>query len=154
MAHSDDVMTTSYGSDLGEQMGDGEGALMVADMPCAVLDMSSKRLVEANPAFADLIRLDVTEVHRFDNVPIQAGPVQSFPAAVQPAAGPPLNLPPGPYLPPPQLQSLGSPDDYRLGVAAALSFAVTYLVTQRRKSSCTSAAPVNEPIRSRPITFK
>ncbi|MEA2589865.1 MAG: hypothetical protein QOH66_2792 [Actinomycetota bacterium] len=66
VTHADDFMTTRYESVLGEQAADAEGSLLAADMPCAVLDMPSKRLVEANPAFADLIHLDVTEVNGLD----------------------------------------------------------------------------------------
>ena len=66
MTHTDEVMTTGYGSEFGVQVADAEGALLAADMPCAVLDMPTKRLVEANPAFADLIHLDVTEVKGLD----------------------------------------------------------------------------------------
>ena len=66
MAHTDEVMTTSNGSALRELAADTNGALLPAGMPCAVLDMPSKRLVEANHAFAALIRLDVTEVKGLD----------------------------------------------------------------------------------------
>jgi PAS domain S-box-containing protein len=66
VAQIDDVMMTSYGSMPGEPAADTEGAFLAAGIPCAVLDMPSMRLVEANHAFAALIRLDVTEVKGLD----------------------------------------------------------------------------------------
>ena len=66
MTHPDDVATTGYGSAPGPQVAFAEGELLAAGLPFAVLDIANRRLVDANPAFAALVHLDLTQVKGLD----------------------------------------------------------------------------------------